>query len=99
MASRQISLSVNDEPIKTDYFVAMFIDHVVGGIVASLKGTGEIESADISIEGDTSQIVLNSVVVPTSPFVNLIVKSTVSGMVSSLKGVDQINKINISIKR
>ena len=99
MASREISLSVNDAPIRTDYFVAGFIDHVVGGILSSLKGTGEIESADIAIEEDTTQIVLNSAVVSTTPFVNLIVKSTVSGMVSSLKGVDSINKIDISIKR
>jgi len=38
--TRQISLSVNDAPINLDYFVHNYIDHVVGGILASLHDTG-----------------------------------------------------------
>jgi hypothetical protein len=37
--TEQISLSVNDVPIQLDYFVREYIDHVIGGIVASLKDT------------------------------------------------------------
>ena len=97
--TRELRLSVNDVPIETDYFVEGFIDHVMGGIVASLEGTGEIKNLDVSIEGDRVNINLNNALVPTNYFVNKIIKNTVVGMVSSLKGVDEIHKIRISIIR
>ena len=99
MASRQVSLSVNDVPIEIDYFVQEFIDHVMGSIIVSLAGTGEIKSLDVSIEGDKVTINLNDAMVPINPFVNKIIRSTIMGMVSSLKGVSEINRMNISIKR
>lgn len=98
MASRQVSLSVNDVPIELDYFVHGFIDHTVGGILAALQGTGEIESLDVSIEGDKVTINLNNALVPINPFVNKIIRNTIVGMVSSLKGVSEINKMNIRIR-
>jgi len=99
MASRQLSLSVNDIPIELDYFVQGFIDHTISGILAGLKGTGEIESLDVSIEGDKVIINLNNAVVPINPFVNKIIRSTIVGMVSSLKGVSEINRVNISTRK
>lgn len=98
MASRQVSLCVNDVPIEIDHFVQGFIDHVVGGILASLQGTGEIKTLDLDIEADTITINLNSVVVPINPFVNKIIRNTIAGMVSSLKGVSEIHRMNISIR-
>ena len=97
--TRQISLLVNDVPIALDYFVHRFVDHTIGGMIAALEGTGEIESLDIAIEDDDVKVNLNNALVPTSFFVNKIFKSTIVGMVSPLKGVGEINKINISIKR
>ena len=99
MASRQVSLSVNDAPIEIDYFVQGFIDHTVGGILAALEGTGEIESLALSIEGDKVTINLNDAMVPINPFVNKIIRNTIVGMVSSLKGVSEVNRMNISIRR
>ena len=99
MASRQVSLSVNDAPIKLDYFVRGFIDHTISGMLASLKGTGEIKSVDVSIEGDKVSINLNNAALPIKPFVNEIIKSTIAGMVSPLKGVSEISKTNISIRK
>ena len=99
MASRQVSLSVNDTPIELDHFVRGLIEYVTGGIIAGLKGTGEIDTLGISIEGDRVTINLNDGVVPTNLFVNKIIKSTIFGMVSSLKGVGEIEKLVISIKR
>jgi len=95
--TRRISLSVNDMPIELDYFVQRFIDHTLSGMVSALEGTGEIESLDVSIEGDRVTINLNNALVPINPFVNKIIRNTTVGMVSSLKGVSEINKINISI--
>lgn len=99
MVSRQVSLSVNDVPIELDYFVQGFIDHVMGGMLAALKETGEIKSLDVSILGDTVTINLNNAVVPINPFVNRITRNTVVGMVSSLKGVSSIDRMNISVRR
>jgi hypothetical protein len=99
MGTRQINLSVNDVSIEIDYFVQGFIDHVMGGILASLEGTGEIKTLDVSIEGDEVRINLNGAVVPINPFVNKIIGNTVTGMASSLKGVSDINNMKISIRR
>ena len=97
--TRQVTLSVNDMPIPLDYFVESFIDHTIGGMLASLKGTGQIQSVNLSIKGDEVDIILNNAPVPGNPFVNKIVRNTVVGMVSSLKGVSEINKLEISIRR
>ena len=99
MTSRQVSLSVNDVPIALDYFVQGFIDHVVSGILATLKSTGEIETLDLSIEGDEVTINLNDAVVSVNPFVTEITKNTIVGMVSSLKGVSRIDRLKINISR
>jgi len=97
--TRQISLLVNDQPIGLDYFVQGFIDHTICGILASLEGTGEIDSVEVSIEGDNLTINLNNALLPTNPFVSKIVRNTIVGMVSSLKGVGEIDRVNIIIKR
>ena len=95
--TRKVSLSVNDVPIAIDYFVQDFIDHVVGAILAALKNTGEIETLDLSIEGDEVTINLNDAVIPINPFVTEITKNTIVGMVSSLKGVSRIDRLRINI--
>ncbi len=99
MTSRQVSLLVNDVSIDLDYFAQGFIDHTVGGILAALEGTGEIQSLELSTDGDKVTINLNNAIVPTKPFVNKIIRNTIAGMVSSLKGVNEINRVNISIRR
>jgi hypothetical protein len=99
MPSRQVSLSVNDAPIALNNFVREYIDHVVDGILASLRGTGEIKSIDLSIEGDRVSIVLNNAGLPLNPFVTRIIRNTIMGMVSSLKRVSTIEKMQIIIKK
>jgi len=98
MASRQVTLSVNDVPIEIDYFVQGFIDHTIGGILEALDGTGEIKRLELSIQEDKVAINLNNALVPINPFVNKIIRNTVAGMVSSLKGVTTIKKLNLNIK-
>jgi len=97
--TRQVKLLVNDTPIPLDYFVEAFVDHTVGGMIASLEGTGEIDSLDLSLEGGKVTIVLNNTDVPANPFVSKIISSTVAGMLSPLKGVDEINTVKITIQR
>ena len=96
----QLSLTVNDVPIKTDYFVAGFIDHTVSGMMESLEGTGRIQDLYLTIEGDSVKILLNGEEVPINEFVVKIFKSTMDGMVSILKGVKgNVNKLNLEIHK
>lgn len=95
----QLNLTVNDAKIKTDYFVAGFIDHTISGMIESLEGTGEIKDLNLVIDRDNLTINLNGTEIPVNAFVTLIFKSTIFGMVSTLKGVNEINKVNITINK
>ena len=99
MTSREVSLSANDTPVELNSFVQGFIDHIVGGILAALRGTGDIKDADILIEGDTVVITLNEARVPINPFVTAIIRNTIVGMVSSLEGISEAKSIHIHIRR
>ncbi len=99
--TKRVSLAVNNVPIDLDYFVAGYIDHVAGGIIASLHDTGPIETLEITVadEGEV-KITLNGADVPLSYFPVEIIKSTLEGMVAPLKGVDQVlNPIALKIER
>jgi len=86
--SREIRLSVNNMPIELDYFVAGYIDHVVGGILASLKDTGDIKNLELTIDNEgLVEINLNGAEVPLSYFPTELIKSTIVGVVIPLKGV------------
>ena len=98
--TKQVTLSVNDASIELDHFTQGFIYHTVSGILASLNGTGEIGSLDLSID-DSGQVIinLNNALVPANTFVSKIIKNTIVGMVSSLKGVSEIKRLKITIKK
>jgi hypothetical protein len=99
MTSGQVSLAVNDTPIALDNFVQGYINHVVGGILASLKGTGVIGRVDLTIEGDQVSIVFNTAALPLNPFATRIIRNTLVGMISTLHGVHTIERMQVSIKR
>ncbi len=99
MASRQVSLSVNDVPLELNDFVQKYIGRVVGAIIASLRGTADIESIELAIDEDRVSIVRNNDAVPLNPFAARIIRSTILGMVSSLKGVSTIERMQISINK
>ena len=93
-------LTVNDAPIKLKYFTGDFIEHVVNGILGSLKGTGEIENLELSIDEDRQVTLnLNGAVISLTPFANKIITETIIGMVSNLKGASEINRLNLVIKK
>jgi len=95
----ELNLKVNDAPIRTDYFVEGFIDHVVSGIIEALEGGGKIKDLNLIIEGDKVTINLNEAIVPINSFVSKIIKSTIIGMVSTLKGVTEVKNIRIIIHK
>ena len=95
-----LSVTVNDVPINTDYFVGGFIDHTVSGMIEALEGTGKIKDLTLSIDGDKVTVNLNGSVVPTNTFASKIIKSTTFGMVSILKGATgDIKKLSIAIRK
>ena len=99
--ARKVTLSVNNVPINLDYFVSGYIDSVVGGIIASLSDTGEIDNLKLAIdnEGHVS-INLNNSDIPLKFFPIDIIKSTVLGMVAPLKGVESaVDTLQITISK
>ena len=99
--SREISLTVNNSPVELDYFVAGYVDHVVGGILASLKDTGDIKNLELTIDNEgLVAINLNGAEVSLSYFPTEIIKSTLEGMVTPLKGVSGgIDSLELKINR
>jgi hypothetical protein len=96
----ELVLKVNDNPIKTDYFVADFIDHTTSGMIEALEGTGAIKDLNLKIDGDKVSISLNGAEVAINEFVIKIMKSTTFGMLAPLKGVTSpIKKVNLVIKK
>jgi hypothetical protein len=79
--------------------VASFIDHVVGGMVASLRGTSEIRALYLAISGGNVSLNLNGALVPTNAFVKKAVKGTIEGLVATLKGVGTVKQLSITIHR
>jgi hypothetical protein len=93
MTAGQVSLFVNDKPIVLDDFVQGYIGHVVSGVLASLKGTGEMKSVDLAIT------VLNDTAVSLNSFATRIIRNTLVGMISTLHGVQAIERTQLSIKK
>ena len=97
--AKEVHLSVNDSPIEIEYFVRDFIEQVVIGVLAGLRGTGPIENLELTIDNAKQVTIdLNNAQVPLSPFANTIVDSTIKGIVSTLRGVTSINTLQITIK-
>ena len=96
-----VSLTVNNMPINLDYFVSEYIKCVVGGIIASLHDTGEIEDLSLALDnGGQVAITLNNSDIPLKPFPMEIIMATLEGIVATLKGVDGvINSLEITIKK
>ena len=98
--TRKIDLTVNNVPIELDYYVSGYLDHVVGGIITSLRDTGEIQDLKMTIDKGRVTIDLNGSQVPLKPFPMNIITSTMSGVVAPLKGVDQpMETLEIDIQR
>jgi hypothetical protein len=97
--TREIKLTVNDEPISLDYFVQAFIDHTTNGMLSALEGTGEIKTAEISIDGDMVNVTVNKAPVEVNAFVAKILRNTINGMISPLKGVNEVKKLHLHVKR
>ena len=96
--TREVTLSVNGNPISTDYFVAAFIDHTVSGMIESLEGTGKLERLTLSIDGEKVTINLNGANVQVNAFASKIIKSTIGGILAPLKGVTlPLDKVRLTL--
>ena len=96
----QVELTVNDTPIKLKYFTQGFIEHIVNGILGSLRGTGEIKNLELSIDKDRQvKLNLNGAVISLTPFANKIISETITGTVSTLKGSGKMERLNLIINK
>jgi hypothetical protein len=95
----KLKLTVNDIPIKTDPFVASFVEHTIIGMIQSLEGAGKINDLTLAIDGDAVAIELNGKKLPTNVFASRIIKSTVTGMLAPLKGVSNVKKVAVIINK
>ena len=91
--TKEVALTVNGAPIKLDYFVGEYVDHVVSGIVGSLRGTGDIRELELTVaDENTVRISLNGEELSLKPFPVLIIRETLAGLVKPLKGVTGLLK-------
>jgi len=97
--TREISLTVNGQPIQLDYFVQGFIDHTTSGMMEALEGTGQIGRLKLTINGEEVKININDSWIPVNTFASMIIRSTMAGMLSPLKGVSAISKVELNLKK
>ena len=99
--AREISLTVNNNPIKLDFFVEGYIYHVTSGIIASLKDTDAIRTLELIVdESGDIKIELNGKDIPLNFFATEIIRNTFAGMVQNLKGVDgKLKTLELRINR
>jgi hypothetical protein len=97
--AKKVELSVNNIPIKLDYFVHEYLEKVMGGIIASLHDTGNIENLEMTVDnrGEVA-ISLNGADISLKEFPVQIIRSTIEGIVTPLKGVEGgVNTVEIKI--
>jgi hypothetical protein len=99
MATGSLNLTVNEIPIKTDHFVAGFVEHTISGMIESLEGAGKIKDLTLTIDDETVSVELNGEKLQTNVFASRIIKSTVAGMLAPLKGVSDIKKVTVIINK
>ena len=80
MASRRVTLSVNEVPIQLDHFAQGFIDRVLSGVLSALRGTQETQTMELAIKGDVVKISQNGVSITVNPFTSKIIKNTIEEM-------------------
>jgi hypothetical protein len=97
--SERTTLSVNDVPVKLDYFVEGYIYHVVSGILGSLRDTDEIKSLSLNIDNEGQvTIQLNGSEIELKYFPVEIIRSTIMGAIAPLKGVEgEVDRVEITI--
>lgn len=96
--AREVKLMVNNQVIQLDKFVEGFVYHISRGMLASLEGTGDIQTAEIFMDGESIRVVVNNNEIPVNVFVTKILRSTITGMISPLKGVNEIGKLHLIFK-
>jgi hypothetical protein len=97
---KTVKLSVNNVPIKLDFFVHDYLEKVMRGIISSLNDTGNIENLELVLDNNGQvSIHLNDADVPLKEFPVQIIRSTIEGMIAPLKGVEStISTVEIKIE-
>jgi hypothetical protein len=96
-----VSLKVNDKPIRLDRFAGSFISGTVLGMLSSLRGMEnieDIESVKVAVCGRSVAVVTNGAEIEINRFLQGFIYNTVTAMVSELNGVDAgINSLELTL--
>lgn len=96
----QIDLTVNDNPIRFNNFVAKFVDQTFSGMIASLANTGPVHDLHYAVDDSRISVRLNGSDVAVNEFVTKIFISTTNGILVPLKGVTPpVRKVRLSIRK
>jgi hypothetical protein len=96
----ELTLTVNEVSIKTDYFVKEFTEHTVIGMMAGLKDTGEVKDLQFTIREGEVTININGRSIPVNEYATRIIITTTEGLLKPMKGVTfPIQKVEIRIHR
>ncbi len=90
-------LEVNNVPVELNPFVQEFLTRTVVGGISSLRGTGNIQHAELRLERDDVGIIVNGNELPLTSFAKEIITNTIIGLVSPLKGFDKVDSLKIHI--
>jgi hypothetical protein len=96
----ELSLRVNDVPIKTDYFVKEFTEHTAIGMMGGLKNTGVVKELKLGIRAGVVSILINGRPIPVNEFATRIIITTIEGLLKPMKGVTfPVKTVDLEIKR
>jgi len=98
--TRQVTLTVNNNPVQLDFYVGEVVYHITAGIVGSLQNTGDIKDLELTADSGRVTIVLNGEGVSLKEFPMLIITSILEGMVKPLKGATSpVKRVVITIRQ
>ncbi len=95
--SYAVTLAVNGAALELNRFIADFIARVSAGMLLSLKGVKDIQSAEIELCGGGVKAKVNGADVPTDSYAQDMIAATLTGMVSALKGGSGIERLLVTI--
>jgi hypothetical protein len=98
MGRFKAKLEVNNISIEMNAFVEELLARTALGIVASLKGTEDVQTLELRQEKGNVAITANGRDVPLTPFPNDVIRNTLTGLLSSLKGIDDMESVYISVE-
>jgi hypothetical protein len=92
-------LFVNNQRVELNEFAHQYVTKIVLCAVSMLKGGEKVKTLVYTLEGDSSELVINAIPIPLSAFPRDALRGTFRGVASSLRGVHEINSLRIELNQ